>query len=548
MHVKGAYKYVVIGFFFLLVVFIPLSVFTNFMDSREDVFFTTGDSVRFEDGWGVEPQTSAASLTMTKKLPDALAPDTVLCFRINSVQAQVRMDGQLLLDYGRNPSNAFGIPFGGVFLKADIPEGSEGKEVSVTLTSRQYSIASEAFPRIYLGGRYDVLSTIFKENLGPAVFAVVCGLIGAAFLIGSAVMSIRKRNAVYLGFLFLGAFTCLSGAWVLTDSTLMQFIGGNTETIFILSFLFFMLMPVAFFLFIRTMGILREGTVDILCVLYLLNAAVSLPLHIFGIVPLTTSILSTHALLIIGVLLLFGKVIWEIVARRNRKIWEILTGLVVLLLCSLLAIAQFYFYPGSDRSVLFRLGLLGFIICLSIAAGKRASAALREGAAAGLYKKLAYVDLMTRLKNRTAFEADMSGLDGRRYPKLALVLFDINGLKGVNDSLGHAEGDRLILKAADGIRRHFEEMGECYRIGGDEFVACVQRADTERIEAALGALEAWMEEQNRTDDLRLQMAWGFAVRCGEEQSAQEVLGCADEKMYEQKRQSKACREVRAADS
>ncbi len=47
---------------------------------------------------------------------------------------------------------------------------------------------------------------------------------------------------------------------------------------------------------------------------------------------------------------------------------------------------------------------------------------------------------------------------------------DINGLKCINDSLGHAAGDELICAAADCMKECFQNYGNVYRIGGDEFV------------------------------------------------------------------------------
>ncbi|MBR5705734.1 MAG: diguanylate cyclase, partial [Deltaproteobacteria bacterium] len=66
----------------------------------------------------------------------------------------------------------------------------------------------------------------------------------------------------------------------------------------------------------------------------------------------------------------------------------------------------------------------------------------------------------------------MKALDSEGAPPEDLAVFsiDVNGLKTVNDSLGHDAGDELIRGAADCISAAFGQTGKCYRTGGDEFV------------------------------------------------------------------------------
>lgn len=66
-------------------------------------------------------------------------------------------------------------------------------------------------------------------------------------------------------------------------------------------------------------------------------------------------------------------------------------------------------------------------------------------------------------------KCDAIGLDD----DFVYVSFDVNGLKIVNDSLGHLAGDEVIIAAADCISKTFGKVGTVYRVGGDEFVALV---------------------------------------------------------------------------
>ncbi|MFD1731522.1 GGDEF domain-containing protein [Deinococcus malanensis] len=79
---------------------------------------------------------------------------------------------------------------------------------------------------------------------------------------------------------------------------------------------------------------------------------------------------------------------------------------------------------------------------------------------------LAGTDTLTGLHNRHAFEQAVSTLDERPF---LLVLMDLDGLKTVNDSLGHAQGDELLRSFARLLRDMENEHITAYRLGGDEF-------------------------------------------------------------------------------
>ena len=86
------------------------------------------------------------------------------------------------------------------------------------------------------------------------------------------------------------------------------------------------------------------------------------------------------------------------------------------------------------------------------------------------YRDLANTDYLTGCKSRNAFEVDLGNLQSaRRQGQALLVSIDLNGLKKVNDTAGHAGGDELIRRAADLLRRALLPGMVLYRVGGDEF-------------------------------------------------------------------------------
>ncbi|WP_082653061.1 EAL domain-containing protein [Aureimonas sp. AU22] len=87
-------------------------------------------------------------------------------------------------------------------------------------------------------------------------------------------------------------------------------------------------------------------------------------------------------------------------------------------------------------------------------------------------------DSLTALPNRRALETDLDGLFAENSP-VTLLAFDLDRFKGVNDALGHATGDAVLVETARRAARVLPDGASVYRIGGDEFLVLVRSADTD---------------------------------------------------------------------
>ena len=96
--------------------------------------------------------------------------------------------------------------------------------------------------------------------------------------------------------------------------------------------------------------------------------------------------------------------------------------------------------------------------------------------------RLSMTDELTRLLNRRSYDEDLTELkDDKLDDDLVLFSVDINGLKAVNDTKGHAAGDELIKGAADCLALSIGQAGKVYRTGGDEFMAIVHTGAPEQV-------------------------------------------------------------------
>ncbi|GAA1040270.1 hypothetical protein GCM10009566_29720 [Streptomyces murinus] len=148
-------------------------------------------------------------------------------------------------------------------------------------------------------------------------------------------------------------------------------------------------------------------------------------------------------------------------------------------------------------------------------------------------------DALTGLPNRTLFferlEKVLASGDGQRF---GLCYLDLDGFKTINDSLGHAAGDRLLVEVADRLQSCATAPGEMVaRLGGDEFVALTTGPGTDRTvdelaERIMNALVTPISIDGR--DLLVRGSLGIVEGPAGERTAAEVLRSADITMYRAK--------------
>jgi len=138
-------------------------------------------------------------------------------------------------------------------------------------------------------------------------------------------------------------------------------------------------------------------------------------------------------------------------------------------------------------------------------------------------------DILTGLYNRAFFDEELERLaHGRMFP-LSIVMADVNGLKTVNDTLGHDAGDQLICLAARIILHAFRSEDIVARIGGDEFVVLLPVTTEKVAEEAVMRIKCCPEIQNSL----VSIAFGISLAENKDQLA-EALKLGDERMYQDK--------------
>ena len=155
-------------------------------------------------------------------------------------------------------------------------------------------------------------------------------------------------------------------------------------------------------------------------------------------------------------------------------------------------------------------------------------------------RNMAFTDPLTGVKNKNAYIEDVSGIEKRIEDgvlrNFGLVVFDVNGLKLVNDTKGHEEGDNFIKNAGQLICKGFEHS-PIYRIGGDEFVAFLMGEDFNNHKLLIDNFNLRVEK-NKAEG-KVTIACGYDEFDAEhDDSFLRVFERADRKMYERKKELK----------
>ena len=156
------------------------------------------------------------------------------------------------------------------------------------------------------------------------------------------------------------------------------------------------------------------------------------------------------------------------------------------------------------------------------------------------FRNMANTDSMTGVRNKHAYSDTEEYLNHlireNEIDKLAIIVCDINGLKHVNDTQGHAAGDKLIKDASSMICRYFTH-GAVYRIGGDEFVVVLQEKGYDTMHEVLNEINREVEDNISKNEVVISI--GYSELTAEDQLVHDVFERADQMMYKRKQQLKA---------
>jgi diguanylate cyclase (GGDEF)-like protein/PAS domain S-box-containing protein len=151
-------------------------------------------------------------------------------------------------------------------------------------------------------------------------------------------------------------------------------------------------------------------------------------------------------------------------------------------------------------------------------------------------KYLSLHDQLTELYNRSYFENELARLSRSREYPITIISIDLDGLKLVNDTVGHEQGDQLLIACAKTLHDTLRGSDILARIGGDEFVAILPRTDESTAENIIKRIKINIDHYNRKQKykLPLSVSIGFSTAEDNIKPLQDTFKEADDLMYRDK--------------
>ena len=150
-------------------------------------------------------------------------------------------------------------------------------------------------------------------------------------------------------------------------------------------------------------------------------------------------------------------------------------------------------------------------------------------------RHMAVSDPLTGLANHRqmveALETEIKRF-GRNERPFVVLLLDLDGLKKINDALGHIVGSRALCRLADMLRLYSREMDTAARYGGDEFVLILPETDAEAARMVAQRISKRLAEDG--EEPKISVSIGMAVYPQDGETVNEILGAADRDLYREK--------------
>lgn len=471
----------------------------------------------------------AAAITHT--IPTDVPGPIVLCFRSSQQQVRVYFEGELLYSLGHSEQpGLFGKSPGSAWNLVRLPEGCGGGQVIIEQAS-PYPSYSGSFSAVMMGTKAALLFWLVRTYI--LSFALTLFIFGAGvIMVVLHYLLIRKSNSSNREMLYLGWFAILIAIWMFGETRLAQFFVSGLYLTTCITFCAMLACPVAIFKYIacapkfRYRGILA----GINLMLYLLLFAMVL-LQAFNLFDFVEMMPVMHTLLLLSCAVALTALLFDWLVNHNTHVCSICLSLLVISVFFLMEVVSLYLQPSHNTGDLMRVGVLVFILLQAQMATRKAIHIMR-------LSRLATTDALTGCQNRTAYLQRLVELDGK--PGVGVIMADLNNLKTINDSYGHNAGDDALIRCARCFTGAFARYGDCYRIGGDEFVFLGASLTQELLTQIMHEFEQLQQVEKSVVSYPFCVAVGCTIwQEKRDQTLNDTVRRADRLMYRNKRKRKA---------
>ncbi len=498
------------------------------------------------DGFRFEPLHKGDQIILERVLPDNWTiEEGALRIRTRQSAVSLFVDGKKVYTYGYDRA-AFGKTVGSGLQFINFPNEYQGKLLTIQLELvEDYAFTKFDAVRIYeWKNAYRVLMT---ENRIPMLFGsflVIFGLATAMVTIFAVVFSIK-----YIRLLCVSVFSICIGLWTLCYYKVILIFSIPLYSVSLMEYISLYLCPIPLTVYMyedvkQIKNDIFKKLFWILLSVQLLSTTVIMVLHMKDIMHFAVTLKYMQALIIISLFYFFVIVLINLKQSSQIENRLFLVGMLVIGSCithDLFVYCSERYFGRSVQTIrgMSCIGMIIFVFILIVSFYMNLTRKMMWETERNSLIKSAYTDELTQLHNRRYCMEYINKIKEERNQQFTVICFDLNDLKMMNDTYGHAKGDILIKSAAEVIAQTFERHGVVARMGGDEFIAVITTSDPVKVNALMQDFQDNIARKNeQVKGLHMSIACGFASAGTQETDIDRIYQLADDRMYENKKQMK----------
>lgn len=479
-----------------------------------------------------------------RTLPEYMVEGSVMQFYVTHAAVEVCVDGELIYEYGHqlyeeNRMLGYGFHF------VDIPYGSAGKEIQVTLCVSENDAFSNLGVPVIDDGAHIMRNFMIDRRMAAAVifFLVV---FGAVFIMATVFFNFEGSDFYRL--LCLAFFALSIGIWNLCNYDIIMLFTHNIRAKAIIEFSAIYGAPTFLFGYFYEEalkgGKFQKYAYYFIMGMQILFVAAASILQCLRIVHFPQMLKYNHV--IMGLMACYLIIVLARNALKRKESHTVLmVGMFVMVLFASWDIVRFnmQLYLGGFDGGYFKnytyVGIFLFVLSLIVDFMRRTGATLYTTARNETLEKMAYTDSLTGLLNRRRCEEIYDEID-KNKSDYAVVALDLNNLKKVNDSMGHEAGDFYLREFSAVLTKTFADCGDVIRTGGDEFLVVIKNPAKVDVQAKIEEMNQLIVNLNKCH-VNWNMSTAYGICYGNEEDVKTIREAgrvADARMYEKKHEMK----------
>ncbi len=488
-------------------------------------------------------------IEVSRQIEEDLGDRIMARLRVHYSSVEVFVNGEKIYSFGTEEvkRNVF---LGSGYCYVELPKDIQGKTLTVRYIANEKN-ATIDIGRIGFSTPADARRIFANANATSVYLNAFIMVFGLALIVLSLMVRLYDQDSFSL--FLIGVFSLLIGNWSNCQGKIYEIFSEDLTRLSVFEYVSLYSAPIPLGIFIwrrfKRVGGWRESVIKLSTLTLAIVDLLACLLHFTNLMRFPDTL--TVFQLICGLCLL-GVLVASTFKIKYDNISDIvvalaffevmISGVLDLIRLNIQRILLPYNDTVTEVSFL-PLGVLLFVTNIISSYLFSLYEKILDNAEKDALTKLAYQDPLTGLYNRTKAKERFEEIDSQDSP-VALVNFDVNGLKYVNDHFGHEEGDVLLKTVASVIEENFGSIGTNYRMGGDEFLCVVDPSGLFAIGRAANKLDADLKEASRNNKYIFSVSYGVAYkRKGEARCIQDVYAEADENMYAMKALSPYSREA-----